>query len=235
VGTKTEDTVEGGTHWRINSEHGAIHVWVPAGYDRSTAGTVVYVHGYHVDVDQAWRDYDLAKQFRASKQNALFIVPEAPSGREEPVYWTALSDLRKAVRKANIRIPAGPTVVVGHSGAYRTLSDWVDHKLVAQIILLDALYGRETEFDDFIGTGKRAKEHKMILIGSDTAQESEEFAEDYPFAVVRSKVPDSISGFTKEEKKARLLYVKSQYSHMEMVTNGKVIPLLLRLTPLVAL
>jgi hypothetical protein len=109
---------------------------------------------------------------------------------------------------------------------------WVDHKHVAQMILLDALYGGETEFDDFIGTGKRADEHRMIAIGSDTAEETEDFADKYPFAVVRDKMPDSISGFTKKEKKAKLLYVKSQYGHMEIVTGGKVIPLLLRLTPL---
>ena len=57
---------------------GAIHVWVPPGYDRATAGTVVYVHGYHTDSDGAWKDHDLARQFKASGQNAIFIVPDAP-------------------------------------------------------------------------------------------------------------------------------------------------------------
>lgn len=232
---KTEDEVEGGTHWRIESDAGAIHVWVPPGYDRDTAGTVVYVHGYHTDVDGAWDDHDLAKQFRQSKQNAIFIVPEAPQGKDEAVKWPALADLRKAVTRANIRLPDGPTIVIGHSGAFRTVMKWVDHKLVAQVILLDALYGGERAFDDFIGTGKRAKHHKLIVIGDDTASEGKAFAKKYPFAVVRDKLPDKLGGFTKKEKKAKLLYVKSQYGHMEMVTNGKVIPLLLRLTPLAAL
>jgi hypothetical protein len=231
---KTEDEVEGGKHWRIDTDHGAVHVWVPPGYDRSTAGTVVYVHGYYVDVDQAWADYDLAKQFKESKQNAIFIVPEAPAGRDEEVYWKALADLRKAVTKANIKLPDGPTIVIGHSGAFRTMSQWVDHKLVAELILLDALYGKDESFDDFIGTGKRAKYHKMILIGDDTAAEGTEFIKKYPFAVVRDKMPDSTADFSKKEKKAKLLYVKSQYGHMEIVTSGKVIPLLLRLTPLKA-
>jgi hypothetical protein len=231
---KTEEKLEGGTHWRIKTAHGAVHVWVPGNYDRATAGTIVYVHGYYVDVDQAWKDYDLAKQFRASKQNALFIVPEAPSGNDQDVFWPALSDLRKSIGKANIKLPDGPTIVIGHSGAYRTLSQWVDHHLVAEVILLDALYGRDASFDDFIGTGKRAKYHKMILIGDDTASESKTFAKKYPFAVVRDKLPDTTAGFTKREKKAKLLYVKSQYGHMEIVTSGKVIPLLLRLTPLKA-
>src|SRR5690606_18443548 len=62
---KTEDKVAGGTHWRIKTSAGAVHVWIPPNYDRTTAGTVVYVHGYWTDADGAWRDYKLAQQFRA--------------------------------------------------------------------------------------------------------------------------------------------------------------------------
>ena len=100
---KKEDTVAGGTHWRIKTKAGAVHVWIPADYDRESAGTVVYVHGYYTNSDGAWRDYGLAKQFRASKQNAMFVVPDAPSGNDEEVKWPALTDLRKAVARANIR------------------------------------------------------------------------------------------------------------------------------------
>lgn len=229
---KTEDTVAGGTHWRIKTGGGSVHVWIPRGYDRATAGTVVYVHGYRTDADGAWKDHDLAQQFKASGQNAIFLVPDAPSGNGDDVTWPALADLRKAISRANIRLPDGPTIVVGHSGAFRTVMKWVDHKLVAQIILLDALYGGEKAFDDFIGTGKRAKHHKLIAVGSDTAEESAAFAKKYPFAVVRDQMPASAAGFTKREKAAKLLYVRSQYGHMQIVTGGKVLPVLLRLTPL---
>lgn len=232
---KSEDQVAGGTHWRIKTSAGAVHVWVPAGYDRETAGTVVYVHGYYTDADGAWREHSLAKQFRASKQNAMFIVPDAPRGNDQDVKWHALTDLRKAITRANLRLPDGPTVVLGHSGAFRTVMKWVDHKVVAQVILLDALYGGEKAFDDFIGTGKRAKQHKLIVIGADTAEESKSFVRRYPFAVVRDKMPSSVDGFSKREKRAKLLYVRSQYEHMAIVTSGKVIPQLLRLTPLAAL
>jgi hypothetical protein len=229
---KSEDTVLGGKHWRIKTEAGAVHVWVPPGYQRATAGTVVYVHGYYTDADGAWKDHSLAAQFKASGQNAIFIVPDAPSGNGEEVHWPALTDLRKAVARANIKLPDGPVVVMGHSGAFRTVMKWVDHRLVTQVILLDALYGGEKAFDEFIGSGKRAGQHKLIVIGSDTATESRAFVRQYPFAVARDRMPDSIAGFAKREKTARLLYVRSQYGHMQIVTSRKVIPLLLRLTPL---
>jgi hypothetical protein len=232
---KTEDTVAGGKHWRIKTRAGAVHVWIPPGYDRATAGTVVYVHGYWTDADGAWREHNLARQFRASRQNALFIVPDAPSSNEDSVKWPALKDLRKAIARANIVMPDGPVIVMGHSGAFRTVMQWVDHRLVEQIILLDAMYAGESAFDEFIGHGKRADQHKLIVVGADTAQGSETFAKKYKFAVAREKMPATYSGFSKREKRAKLLYIRSQFEHMSMVTSGKVIPVLLHLTPLKSL
>ncbi|MBK9037401.1 MAG: hypothetical protein IPL61_40190 [Myxococcales bacterium] len=229
---KTEDAVAGGTHWRIATGAGAVHVWRPAGYARASAGLVIYVHGHGTDADGAWRDHDLAAQFAASGQNALFVVPEAPSKKGEAVAWPALTDLRRAITRANIRLPDGPIIVVGHSGAFRTMMGWVDHKRVAQLILLDAMYGGEQAFDEFIGSGARARQHRLIAIGADTAAASAAFAKQYPFAVVRDALPAAAADFTKRERRARLLYVRSQYGHMQIVTSGKVIPLLLRLTPL---
>ncbi|MFN0246747.1 MAG: hypothetical protein ACKV2T_07545 [Kofleriaceae bacterium] len=232
---KTEDEVAGGRHWRIKTAQGAVHVWVPPNYDRATAGTVVYVHGYWTDADGAWRDHSLARQFKASRQNALFIVPDAPSSNEARVKWPALMDLRRAVTRGNIKLPDGPIVVMGHSGAFRTVMQWVDHRHVDQIILLDAMYAGEHAFDDFIHDGKRASDHKLIVVAAGTATESKAFAKKYKFAVAREKFPDSVGGFTKREKSAKLLYIRSQFGHMEIVTNKKVIPTLLRLTPLKAL
>src|ERR1700742_2132118 len=54
---------DAGEHWRIEPAHGPIHVWTPEAYDPKTAATVVFVHGYHTDADEAWTDYRLAQQF----------------------------------------------------------------------------------------------------------------------------------------------------------------------------
>jgi hypothetical protein len=232
---KKEDTVQGGKHWRIKTGQGAVHVWIPPGYDRETAGTVVYVHGYYTDADGAWRDHELAKQFKASRQNAMFVVPDAPAGNEQRVLWPALTDLRRAVTRANIRLPEGPIVVMGHSGAFRTVMQWVDHRLISQIILLDAMYAGEAAFDEFIRTGKHADEHKLIVVGAGTAQDSASFAKKYKFAVAREGFPGSLGAFTKAERRAKLLYIRSQFEHMAIVTTQKVIPLLLRVTRLNAL
>jgi len=232
---KKEDTVQGGRHFRITTSRGAVHVWAPPDYDRATAGTVIYVHGYYTDADGAWREHELAKQFKASHQNALFIVPDAPASNDDDVKWPALKDLRKAVSRANIHLPDGPVVVMGHSGAFRTVMQWVDHKLVDQIILLDALYAGESAFDEFIASGKRADDHKLIVVAASTSEESSSFAKRYKFAVARERMPGSAGGFTRRERGAKLLYIRSQFEHMAIVTSGKVIPTLLRVTPLKAI
>jgi len=90
-------------------------------------------------------------------------------------------------------------------------------------------------FDEYIGNGKRADVHLLIVVGASTAQESAACAKKYKFAVAREKMPDSYSGFSRREKNAKLLYVHAQYEHMAIVTSGKVIPVLLHLTPLKAL
>jgi hypothetical protein len=232
---KREDTVLGGKHFRIRTARGAVHVWVPPDYDRETAGTVIYVHGYYTDADGAWREHDLARQFKASRQNAMFIVPDAPAGNDDDVQWPALTDLRRAVSRANIHLPDGPVVVIGHSGAFRTVMQWVDHRLVDQIILLDALYAGEAAFDEYIASGKHADDHKLIVVAASTAEGSSSFARRYKFAVARERMPASTGGFSRRERGAKLLYIRSQFEHMAIVTSGKVIPLLLRVTPLKAL
>jgi hypothetical protein len=129
-------------------------------------------------------------------------------------------------------LPEGPIVVMGHSGAFRTVMQWVDHRLIDQIILLDALYAGEAAFDEFIRSGKHADEHKLVVVGAGTAQDSAEFAKKYKFAVAREGFPATLGAFTKAERRAKLLYVRSQYDHMSIVTSQKVIPLLLRVTRL---
>src|SRR5262249_31031821 len=161
----------GGRHWRIKTAQGAVHVWGPPGYDRETAGTVIYVHGYYTHAHGAWRDHELARPFQRRHQNAMFLLPAAPPRHHHHLQRAALKDLRRAVTRANLHLPDGPVIVMGHSGAFRTVMQWVDHRLVEQIILLDAMYAGESAFDEYIGSGKRADEHKLIVVAANTAQE----------------------------------------------------------------
>ena len=222
------DTVSEGVHWRCITERGPIHIWAPFDFQRSNAGVVIFVHGYSVNVDEAWRTFTLADQFRMSERNAVFIVPEAPSEHGDSVIWSRLDDLRNAVRTCGIFLPGGSWVIIGHSGAYRTIQGWVRDRQIRHLILLDALYAKHEQFEKFLNRPGT----KMTLISTETSEQSLQFIENFHYAVKRHDIPPHLNAFTLDERRARLLYVKSQYNHQTIVTNQKVIPLTLRLTRL---
>ena len=221
------DKVAGGAHWRLATERGAIHVWRPRGYRKATAGTVVYLHGYYSDVDGAWTDHALADQFKASGRNALFIVAESPQSDPDLVKWTDPAELFAVVHDlTGLSVPKRKLVVVGHSGAFRTIVPWLASPLPREIILLDGLYNNLPEFETWLNAEKKAR--RLILVGVDTAQRIELFLQAFPDAVVRDAVPERLAQFKRGERRARLLFLRSQYGHMELVTEGRTIPILLK-------
>jgi hypothetical protein len=227
------DRLEGGRHWRFVTPQGPVHVWRPRGYHNHRAGIVVYVHGHFIDVDRAWRQFHLARQFRASRQNALFIVPEAPRSFDHDINYPALGRLlRMVVRATGVGLPRGHIVAVAHSGGFRTVASWLDYRWLNHVILLDALYGGEEEFGHWIDEDKRHRQHKMVLVGSDTRRQSERFVRQFRYGRRRGFIPGRFGDLTRPERRTRLLYMTSQYGHNEMVKNGKVLPLVLRNTRL---
>ena len=227
------DHVAGGDHWRLETTRGPVHVWRPDGYDPATAGTVLYVHGYYTSVDETWAADQLADQFARGGRNALFVVPEAPSGAEDDVLWDRLEDLvRVVLAGTGLERPPGPLVTIGHSGAFRTLLPWLASPRVDQIVLLDALYGDVRPFRDWLNAAQGRPVNRMIVVAAETVANAELLLRTFKGGARRDAIPDSETDLDPRERRARLLYFKSQYTHEELVTDGKVLSLLLRLTPL---
>jgi alpha/beta hydrolase family protein len=215
----------GGTHTRLETRHGPVHLFRPAGFDRKTAGVVVYVHGYYTHIDEAWQEHKLAQQFAASRRNALFVAPEAPAAPEEAQSWTSLRRLLATVlRSARVGTPAGPIVVVGHSGAYRTLVLWLNEPSLHQLILVDALYGNEPDFLEWLA---RERSNHMTLVVKGTAKWADPFVRKLPYAMTVPQIPSSIYELSREQRAAKLLCLRSQYGHFELITEGRTLPVLL--------
>jgi hypothetical protein len=230
AGGQTE-TEAGGVHTRIETSHGPVHLFRPAGYDRRSAGLVIYVHGLYTHIDQAWGEHHLAEQFAASGANALFIAPEAPAAADEEPPWDDLESLiGTALRRARLRRPGGSLIAAGHSGAYRTLVPWLQDPALRHLILIDGLYGNEDEFRAWLEADAA---HKMTLVMKGTARRAEPFARSFRRAAVTlPRIPDSFENFTRAERTAKLLCLRSQYGHMELITEGRTLPILLRRTAL---
>jgi hypothetical protein len=233
------DQVSGGAHWRLLTPKGPVHVWEPRGYDGATAGTVVYVHGFYTNVDKAWVQHALAEQFAGSRVNALFIVPEAPSGSSDDVSWPVLAELLAEVQKQLPGLQArGPLVAAGHSGAWRTLGLWADEtasKQVDNFILLDGLYGMDDKFQAWLARQPGTDEPRMTLVSQDTAKRATTFVASIEGARRRAALPATYRDFNPAEKAAPVLEISSALSHMDIVLSGKVLPVLLHRSPLKSL
>lgn len=227
----TRKRAAGGDYWRLKTKKGPVYVWVPPRYHRPSAGMVVYVHGYWTTADRAWREHRLPEQFRKSRQNALFVVPAAPRDKADTVKFETLGGLRATIRRKGIRLPDGHICVIGHSGAYRTVREWVDHALISQVTLLDGFYGSDEKWEEFIVTGKKARHHKLVLVGVETSARGEAFVRKHK-GVRRRGLPTRYEDFTRAQLRARLMHIRAKAGHSELVVGGDILPLMLRLTPL---
>lgn len=214
-------------HLRLLTDRGPVHVIRPVGYDAATAGMLLYVHGYYTDLDGAFRNQKLATQFDASSVNALFVSPEAPGEVTEPVRWSSLKELLETVRASGQELPRGAVVAMAHSGGFRTLVPWLNSGLLDSVVLLDGLYGGEQAFAAWVDDG--SQRHQLVLVGSDTASRIERFVAGRD-DVERALLP--LSEAEASQPGARLVYLRATAGHMELVTEGKAIPEVLRLTPL---
>jgi hypothetical protein len=220
--------VAAGRHWRLDSAHGAIHVWTPPGYHADGAGLIVYVHGYYTDVDHAWHDYQLPEQFALAGVNAMFVACEAPAGNKQPVLWSSFSELARTVQAGTGQpLPSGPVIAAGHSGAFRTLIPWLDDPRVDWMILVDAAYAR---IDPFIDWVKASPAHHLYYVGDDTIEWTEEMRRQLPTSVDVDRF--TFDGLPPEARAASIVYVKSQFAHMPLVTGGIALPTLMRAMPL---
>jgi hypothetical protein len=227
-----EQLLEDGKHVRFGTENkGPVHVWRPSFYRSDTASVVVYLHGFYNNVDSAFFEHQLATQFRNSGRNALFIVPEAPSWRTDAVTWDDLEELLKLVfeRVKGLKPPGGALMVIAHSGAYRTVIEWLQHPKLKQLVLLDALYGGDKEFEAWTeSTALPGKQ--LVMVGFDTAQHVEWFLRKHPTAVKLDDIPYVYDRLPSPN--APVMYLSSErFDHMGLVTEGRVLPFLLHTLP----
>jgi hypothetical protein len=179
------------------------------------------------DVDEAWTSYRLAQQFALSGINAMFIAPEAPSAKWRPIAWPSLTDLLRTVAdEIDVAMPAQRLVVAGHSGAYRTLALWLANRMLDTVVLLDALYVES----GLLPWVRASRQRRLVNIVYETGRVSGYLHRRLPSTKWISGLPlDGIPD-------ARIVYVKTDVGHWQLVTDGVALPLALRAiaVPLVA-
>src|SRR5690606_14256280 len=158
--------------------------------------------------------------------NALFIACEAPVGPDDPIAWPQLNDLLADVAaRLGRRLPGGRIVVVGHSGAHRTLSLWATEELVDTFVLVDAIYGDKPEFVAWL---ERDPDRRLIDAAQQTRPWTDALHATLADTLVFERFPRGRKARLRGARDARVVYVRSQIEHMELVTGGEALPTLLR-------
>ncbi len=232
---REEALLDDGIYVRFGSSaNGPVHVWRPASYKAETASIVIYIHGFYTDSDGAMFGHDLARQFRDSGRNALFIVPEARSVATDPVYWPSLSQLLATVRRrAGVAVPRGGVLVIAHSGGYKTAAAWLFNAHVDTVVLLDGLYGNELDFQSWVRTraGRKTvggRTRQLILVSYDTQERAQELVKDWPRVVRIERLPYMYDSLPPQARNAPVVWIQSErLGHMELVTSGQFLPWLL--------
>jgi hypothetical protein len=214
-GFAVEGAIVPGAHLRLDTPNGAVHVWVPEGYQPETATLVVYIHGYYVDVDDAWWAHGLPEQFGAAGINAMFIVPESPTCNADEVRWESISDLALTVEgHIPYTLPKGRRVVIGHSGGFRTIARWLGNDLDTAV-LLDAGYGARTPYVEWL---KKSASHQLITISAETTWWSQELS--------KMVAVEEVDGFGKLGPRSldrlgheRAVFIKTDLDHWQVVTT----------------
>lgn len=229
-----EQLVENGRYWRFTTKNGPVHVWLPKGYRRKKADVVIYVHGFYTKVDAAWKNHALASQFASSALNAMFIACEAPANGTERVSWTSLAELLATVetklaempKGQRAKMPTGRVVAVGHSGAWKTLLNWLDEPKLDTVVLFDAAYG---EIDQYKAWIRGAESRRLITIGDiSTRKWTEQMHADLPNTLVLDGFPDPEKKVPAKVKRAQIVYIRSTIGHFPLVTGHLALPLTLR-------
>lgn len=232
-----DQLLDDGRHQRFGTiDKGPVHVWRPRRYAASDASVIVYVHGFYTDVDTAMREHNLAGQFRDSGRNALFVVPETRSGRGDPIYWSDLSELLATVaRRTRVELPKGPVVVVGHSGAYKTIASWLSNSPLREsngplkeIVLIDGLYGSDDDYQRWLSDRLAPMPRRLVLVGFDTQNQVDSFVRRQPVSVQLETIPYLYDELPLAARHAPLVTIRSErFDHMSLVTQGRLLPWLL--------
>jgi hypothetical protein len=92
------------------------------------------------------------------------------------------------------------------------------------VILLDALFAGEPAFDEWLDEDPA---HTMTLVGRWTWRRVRRFVRGRAGVAIADEIPRSVSALATAARGARILAVRSQLGHMQMITSGRAIPTLL--------
>ena len=201
---------------------------VPAGLKAgSKVNLVFWFHGWQNNIDTALVKYGLARQFEASKVNAVLVLaetarnaPDSYGGKLEQLGTFALlvkDVLHKLVEERVIpgKCSAGHVLLAGHSGAYRVMAGILQNGNIPidEVILFDALYANTNTFINWIATDK---DHRFIDLYTDnggTLEETQRMRQQLIDMKIRADSTEESQVTDGMLKASRVLFIHTPHQH----------------------
>ena len=194
---------------------------------------VFWFHGWGNNIDSAVVRYKLAKQFAASKVNAVLVLaettkdaPDSYGGKleQEGVFKNLVNDVLTKLKTEKIiskKCEPGNIILAGHSGAYRVMAYILQmgNIPVKEVILFDALYAETNKFLNWLQPDSGNSFINIYTNGGGTDGESKEMVKQ----LVQLNVPTD----TVEEKevtpqllqKERIVFIHSLNKHNGIIND----------------
>ena len=219
-------------HYRDNT----VSIFIPKNFRvEPKIDFVVHFHGWHNNVTNVLRQYELPRQLSESGKNAILIVPQGPrnapdsfGGKLEDAdgFHRFMDEVMATLRqeKRFEKAGIGKIVLSGHSGGYQVISSILDKggltEKVKKVWLFDALYARTGKFKNWFehsggrfidiytehGGTKTETENLIIAL----KQEGESFLADQEPKITEQQL-----------RKNRLIFLFTDLPHDEVLNRRK--------------
>ena len=212
----------------------SVQIIIPENLDAGRKVDILFwFHGWGNNIDSAIVRYELAKQFAASKVNAVLVLaetakdaPDSYGGKLEQtgVFKNLVSDVLIKLKKEKIiskKCQQGNITLAGHSGAYRIIAYILQNgnATVKEVILFDALYGETNKFLHWIQSDPDNSFIDIYTNNGGTDIESKE--------MVKLLIKLNVTTDTIEEKDVtmqllqteRIVFIHSLNKHNDIINN----------------
>lgn len=212
---------------------------------RKKVDLVFWFHGWRNYVDSAASFYQLTRQFIASHQNAVLVLPEtarnAPDSyggklETQGMFKLLVNDVLnglKAKRLIGSGCKPGHIMLGGHSGAYRVMAYIIRNGQmpIDEVMLFDALYG---ETDKFISWIKADTTHRFIHVYTDhggTAGQSHNMVKLLDQEHIAYTETEESDLTAQHVKASKALFIHSLHEHNDIICKPDNFQLFLENTP----
>lgn len=195
---------------------------------------VYYFHGWGNNIDSTLVKFNLLEQFYASRKNAILVLSEAAKNApdsfggklEEKNTFKNLTEeiIDKLNAQFNKKLKAGDISLAGHSGAYRVIAYILYHggltDNIESVYLFDGLYADVDKYSFWINNYK-GKFINIYTPNGGTKSESEELIITLSKIGIECLVIPTDDFSSNDLKESRIIFIKSQLQHNEVIHKKK--------------